>query len=422
MKDCSQWRSAVVELDRFTDASGPRYRARSRSGKQYLISEVTASLLAALDGKRTSADIAATFSTPDQLITPSSVNSIVESSLLSTDLVESVNQPQLGRDESRSVRQTRGPFDFVLRVPLLTAAQIEPLTNLCSALFRPPLLHLCIFAGVLAHIAFYGQPYFERLRVGNALGGVSTWQIAIVYALALGTMVLHELGHAAACRKYGCEHAEIGFCLYLIFPALYIDLSKAWGLPRLQRAVIDIGGIYFQFLSVVLLVISNTVFPSPLIATSIYAADLMIVLSLNPLFRSDGYWLLSDLTSFANLQRRALSLLKDLITWPLRKRVAPLLTEMRMPHKVLFVTYSAVLATGIVIGAFHLVWSVPVRIRDIATVFVTAPATIHEGAGAMIHSVGKLLGALVLFAFIARLLYRFWLTFSSHRHRISAAR
>jgi putative peptide zinc metalloprotease protein len=251
MIDCSRLRSAVVELDHFTDASGIRYRARTRSGKQYLISEAAASLLAVLDGKRTSAEIAATFSKPDRLVTASNVDSVVESSLLSSGLVELVEQRPSDRTEPRSGRKTKGPFDFVLRIPLLTRAQIEPLANLCAALFRPPLLHLCLFVGLLAHVAFYGQPYLQRLSIDSVLGRVSTWQIVIVYALALATMLLHELGHASACRKYGCEHAEIGFCLYLIFPALYIDLSAAWRLPRLQRAVIDIGGMYFQFLSVV---------------------------------------------------------------------------------------------------------------------------------------------------------------------------
>jgi hypothetical protein len=148
----------------------------------------------------------------------------------------------------------------------------------------------------------------------------------------------------------------------------------------------------------------------------------MIVLSLNPFFRSDGYWLLGDLIGFANLQRRALYLLRDLVAWPFRRRFGPLLNEMRMPHKVLFAMYSAGLAAGIVAGVVHLSRSVPVRIHDITTFFLTAPATIHGGSGAIFHEVGKLVGTLALFAFIARLLSRLWPTLASQRPRISTER
>ena len=46
---------------------------------------------------------------------------------------------------------------------------------------------------------------------------------------------------------------NIGFALYFIYPAFYTDVTKVWRLPRLKRAVVDLGGIYFQAILFVVL-------------------------------------------------------------------------------------------------------------------------------------------------------------------------
>jgi len=306
---CSSLRSTAVEIEPFDQGFGDRhFRVRTGAGRQYLLSELVAKLLQSIDGQRTAAEIASALARQDLPITEEQVDCIIQEELLPRNLVESASAPCDA--PARPTRRPKIGLDFVLRIPLFSQQQVAPVAQPLTYLFRQPVIHVCLFLGVLAQLVFYGSMLHGPPGT-LSIGARSTEEMALAYAFALATVLFHELGHAAACRKFECQHSEIGFCLYLIFPAFYIDLSRAWGLPRFQRAVIDVGGIYFQFLAVVPLVILNMIYPHPSLVTAIYAADVMIVFSLNPLFKCDGYWLLVDASGLANLQPRALKLLKE---------------------------------------------------------------------------------------------------------------
>jgi putative peptide zinc metalloprotease protein len=127
------------------------------------------------------------------------------------------------------------------------------------------------------------------------------WDLPLFYVAIIGVILFHELGHASACRRFECPHGSIGFALYFIYPAFYTDVTKVWRLPRLKRAVVDIGGLYFQAILFVVLTIyvmsTHDVFTLRLL----WAMNFMMFLTLNPIFKMDGYWLLSDLSGLSNL-------------------------------------------------------------------------------------------------------------------------
>mgnify|MGYP006208402917 CR=1 FL=1 len=43
--------------------------------------------------------------------------------------------------------------------------------------------------------------------------------------------VLHEFGHALACKHYGGECHEMGLMFLVFTPCLYMNVSDAWMLP-----------------------------------------------------------------------------------------------------------------------------------------------------------------------------------------------
>ncbi len=56
--------------------------------------------------------------------------------------------------------------------------------------------------------------------------------------------ILHELGHAVACKHFGGEVHELGLLLLAFTPCLYCDVSDAWQLPdRRQRILISAAGM-----------------------------------------------------------------------------------------------------------------------------------------------------------------------------------
>jgi putative peptide zinc metalloprotease protein len=51
--------------------------------------------------------------------------------------------------------------------------------------------------------------------------------VVVVLFLAV-SILLHELGHALACKAYGCEIRRGGFRLFFGFPAFFVDTTDIW--------------------------------------------------------------------------------------------------------------------------------------------------------------------------------------------------
>lgn len=137
---------------------------------------------------------------------------------------------------------------------------------------------------------------------------------ATEYLASLGLLIvvvlIHEFGHAAAQINFGLPAGGIGFQIYHFMPAFFADVDASWSLKPKQRAVVDVGGIYFQSLaaSVLYIIYLNTDF-SPLLAT-VLISDVLSLITLNPFLRFDGYWLLADALALPNLHTLSSNLMK----------------------------------------------------------------------------------------------------------------
>jgi len=121
-------------------------------------------------------------------------------------------------------------------------------------------------------------------------------------SLALLSLFVHEFGHATACARFGARPHEIGFGIYLLYPAFYSDVSDAWFLTRWQRVVVDLGGIYFQAVAAAVFVgIYELTGWQPLRA-SLFLIVGSFVFTINPFFKFDGYWIISDALGVTNLR------------------------------------------------------------------------------------------------------------------------
>lgn len=133
--------------------------------------------------------------------------------------------------------------------------------------------------------------------------------------------VVHELGHAFTCKRFGCPVPTIGLAFLVLYPVLYTDTSAAWTLPhRRQRLAIGAAGMIAEVaLSCYALALWTFLPDGPLrsavftLATTSWVVTLAV--NLNPLMRFDGYFLLSDALDVPNLQPRAFAMLK----WALRR-------------------------------------------------------------------------------------------------------
>ena len=144
--------------------------------------------------------------------------------------------------------------------------------------------------------------------------GIPSSDIPIFLALMLMSYFIHELGHISACRRFNCPHGDIGMGIYLIFPVFYADVSKAWKLSRKQRATVDLGGLYFQAILLIIIDCYAYLNANTLAYLLSWTITFTMLHTLNPFFKFDGYWLLSDLSGITNLHdkmRNALQSLKN---------------------------------------------------------------------------------------------------------------
>ncbi|HEX8131322.1 MAG TPA: hypothetical protein VF527_19640 [Pyrinomonadaceae bacterium] len=187
---------------------------------------------------------------------------------------------------------------FVFSRTVIRESWVRPFSTALGFLFAKPIF-------LLVCAAFLVAEFFILTRSLRAIQHpFQGWDLPLFYVALLFITLFHELGHASACRRYECPHGDIGFALYLIYPAFYTDVTKVWRLPRLKRAVVDIGGIYFQAILFIALTIYVMLTQSLFALRLLWTMNFMMFFTLNPIFKMDGYWLLSDLSGLSNLHQQ----------------------------------------------------------------------------------------------------------------------
>lgn len=148
------------------------------------------------------------------------------------------------------------------------------------------------------------------LIVGNVthrwVGGIGSFLIA-----ALCASIIHEYGHALACRHFGGRVRRMGLMLYVLAPMAFCDVSDAHRFAsKRHRIIVGAGGIYVQLAVASLCAIAWAWLPLPnavsLVLAQFVAVTMVSTLAnLNPLLKLDGYYILTDWLEIPNLRSRA---------------------------------------------------------------------------------------------------------------------
>lgn len=194
-----------------------------------------------------------------------------------------------------------------VKVPLLSGRVVRPVAAALGGLFHPVVAIVATAAALVGHVYFYG---WIAPAAGLAIDAVSGMDVLLIAVLLNLGALIHEFGHASAAVRYGCSGTQIGWGIYIYFTVLYADVSEAWKLPRLQRAVVDVGGIYFQALLLLVMLAWHAVTGSHVPLYVFLLTNLSMAGTLNPFLRMDGYWLMSDLLGIVNLREQSGRLVK----------------------------------------------------------------------------------------------------------------
>lgn len=227
---------------------------------------------------------------------------------------------------------------FLYEKELFSAAAIDKFSDTFRFLFnRWYMLAVFLVAAALDAWFFLRTP--DLLLFNNK---VNIYLVVGLFVFMLASSFFHELGHASACKHFGVRHGGIGFGLYLNFPVLYTDVTEVWKLDRTQRCVVNLAGVYFQSYWLIILLSVFLLTGNDIVRYLILVMNLGFVMTLNPFFKFDGYWLASDLLGVPNLRQRSLELLgyvwKKLWKRPEGKR--PYLLQIRPLERYGLLVYS----------------------------------------------------------------------------------
>ncbi len=139
------------------------------------------------------------------------------------------------------------------------------------------------------------------------------YQFLIMISSIIIIVLIHEIGHAVASFHFKIKPKEIGFGLYFIFPAFYIDLTEIWKLKKGSRIIINGAGIYFQLIvnSFLIALFYTNIFNNYTLYVIIFSSQIICLFNLNPFFKFDGYWIYTDYFNIPNLRKQTLDLYND---------------------------------------------------------------------------------------------------------------
>ena len=152
----------------------------------------------------------------------------------------------------------------------------------------------------------------------QSAGLLAPANLGLLYVGMVIAKLVHEFGHAAACKRYGGEVHKMGVMMLMFAPLPYMDATASWGFrSRAQRMLVGASGVLSELAvaAVAALIWSHTA-PGVLNALAynvIFVASVSTVLfNLNPLMRFDGYHMLVDFLDVPNLFQRSRDQLKYL--------------------------------------------------------------------------------------------------------------
>ena len=376
-------------------------------GRHFRVSALARRILERLDGKTSLAEIAARLQGESVAITADELRTVLEQRYSRLGVLAPAAVPAtpmmpgamsgavtaVPADLPRGARPAG--FPFLLTWDLVPQPVVEWFARGLRGLYSWPGAALLLLSA-LAHLPVYSRPLAPRAGLT-----LSAEQCLAIMGLSVLSILIHELGHAAAVSRFGGTPGRIGFGLYLLMPTFYADVSQIWRFPRRHRMLVDLGGVYFQQLCFAVFAAAGVATGRTELFAACRMIDFMALMTLNPIFRFDGYWFLVDYLAIPRLQALALSYPGYL--WSrLRGRPveAPRLPALGRVGRVVFRSYAA-------LSGLFLIAVVGLAINSLSSAFAwlprILPALLESTRAAFVHAdpLALLYRTLVLFLLLA---------------------
>ncbi len=277
------------------------------------------------------------------------------------------------------------------RGTLIPAPITRVLARMLSPLFYGPFVALGLVGLVAADLWLFRQASLTG-AVDSIL--VDPPMLLSVLGILLLATLIHELGHAAACRHGGASPGAIGVAVYVVYPAFFTDVTQSYRLSRAGRVRTDLGGVYFNALTIAGLTAVYAQTRSPAVLLAIVFIHVEALQQLLPLGRLDGYFVVADLVGVPDLFGRIGPILRSALPGrPTDARVA----ELRRSARVVVTLWVVVTGPVMVAILAIMLWNAPsitAQVVDAMTrewALVLASVDARDVAGLVLSAVSLVL-------------------------------
>jgi len=288
-----------VEINPFDSSSKADQFLLISEGRVFNISENVVCLIELISLKISLSEIIQRYNKNIQFakMTLVNLNEFLNTFLLSNNLLQNGKKDSTHPQEEKLRRG-----DLTFKFEILKKETIFPISNKLKILFNSKIRYPFYILYILLTLVFFSLSY-SQINL-SFITSLSASEYFYAYLFMIATMFVHEIGHASASRYLGVEHDDIGMGIYKIFFVLYTDVTYCWKLDRKDRILVNIGGMYFQTIFLIVLQILYLFTPSNFLFVLILWEQLSLVTSLNPFIKLDGYWIISDSLGIPNLSKK----------------------------------------------------------------------------------------------------------------------
>jgi putative peptide zinc metalloprotease protein len=256
------------------------------------------------------------------------------------------------------VAPTQAPLlSLTMKATFMRARTVRKVAEALEPLYWSPVVLVWLVGLALADVYV-----FAIHGVSSSLGLVARDPLMFLPVLGLvaASMAFHELGHATACSYGDGRPGRIGFGIYLIFPAFYTDVTDAYRLTRTARVRTDLGGVYFNAVSLVIYTIALAGTGNEVFVPAILLIHFTMVQQLLPVVRLDGYYILADMVGVPDLYGRIQPILKGLLPG----RHDPRAKQLRPAARRIITVWVLLIVPLMVISLGLFLWELPGLVHD----------------------------------------------------------
>lgn len=264
-------------------------------------------LLAAVDGRRTAAQIADLLGGP---WTTQEVEGALAAAAGMHLLVGTEVSRRRRRPEARVQVVPPMTVQLTLFRPQRLARRLQPLLRAVPSTVAVSVV-VAVAAGGLLALAVQGREV--RAAIGTPM---PLWVLVVILVGTLTVTGLHELGHGLTLARYGGTPSRIGIMLFYLTPVFFCDVSDGWRLPHnRQRVAVAFAGIGTQVLLAGVIAVAAAPLGAVTGNAQLHEALLLLavatyvaaVLNLVPLVKFDGYIALMTHVDVPHLRSRAMT-------------------------------------------------------------------------------------------------------------------